>query len=252
MYSYPHHIGDFIRDTSRLSDSQAMTYLRLIWMYYDTEKPLPNDPEKLAFMLGASPQDTRLILGHFFYLDGEEYRHKRCDAEIEAYRSRQDHGRKAAKARWENAQSIPGASIEHTRRTKNDANREPITDNREPVVIKEPKGSLSEPKVPPCQHQAVIDLFHEVLPELPRVMIWNKTREGLLKARWRERAVMDKWQSEDDGLKFFRDYFDYVRRSKFLMGKVSGNGKRPFECELEWLIRPNNWVKVLEGKYHAA
>ena len=133
MYSYPHHIGDFIRDTSRLTDSQAMTYLRLIWMYYDTENPLPKDHTKLAFMLGASPQDTQAILDHFFYEDGDMYRHKRCDAEIEAYRSRQDHGRKAAKARWENAQSMPGASIEHAQRTKNDANREPITDNRKPI-----------------------------------------------------------------------------------------------------------------------
>lgn len=133
MYSYPHHIGDFIRDTSRLTDSQAMTYLRLIWMYYDTENPLPKDPNKLAFMLGASPQDTQAILEHFFFEDGQTYRHKRCDAEIEAYRSRQDHGRKAATARWKNAQSIPDASDGHTRRTKNDANREPRTDNREPI-----------------------------------------------------------------------------------------------------------------------
>jgi uncharacterized protein YdaU (DUF1376 family) len=110
-----------------------MAYLRLIWFYYDTEKPLPKDADKLAFMLGASSQDTRLILEHFFVEEPNCYRHKRCDAEIEAYRNRQDHGRKAAKARWENAQSMPAASIEHTRSKKNDANREPITDNREPI-----------------------------------------------------------------------------------------------------------------------
>jgi len=132
LYSYPHHIGDFIRDTSRLSDAQSMTYLRLIWIYYQTEEPLPDDPKKLAFQIGACPEDTQLILEHFFCKDGASWRHKRCDSEIEAYRSRQDHGRKAAQARWKNAQSILGASGEHTQSTKNHANREPITDNREP------------------------------------------------------------------------------------------------------------------------
>jgi uncharacterized protein YdaU (DUF1376 family) len=69
MHYYQHHIGDFVRDTSRLTDSQCMAYLRLIWMYYDTEKPLPDDPEGLAFQVGASDQDVRLILKHYFEID---------------------------------------------------------------------------------------------------------------------------------------------------------------------------------------
>lgn len=134
MYSYPHHIGDFIKDTARLTDAQAMTYLRMIWMYYDTETPLPDDSKRLAFMLGACPEDTQLILEHYFSKDGAVYRHKRCDAEIEAYRNRQEHGRRAAKSRWENAQSMQAASSGNARSTKKHANREPITDNREPVL----------------------------------------------------------------------------------------------------------------------
>jgi uncharacterized protein YdaU (DUF1376 family) len=130
MYSYPHHIGDFINDTSRLNDSQSMTYLRLIWHYYKTEEPLPKDINKLCFLLGASPEDAELILEHFFDEHPDCWRHKRCDAEIAAYRNRQDHGRKAAKSRWNNAPSMPGASIEHPQGIKKDANRKPITDNQ--------------------------------------------------------------------------------------------------------------------------
>jgi uncharacterized protein YdaU (DUF1376 family) len=130
MYSYPHHIGDFINDTSRLNDSQSMTYLRLIWHYYKTEEPLPKDINKLCFLLGASPEDAELILEHFFDEHPDCWRHKRCDAEIAAYRNRQDHGRKAAKSRWNNAPSMPGASAEHPQGIKKDANRKPITDNQ--------------------------------------------------------------------------------------------------------------------------
>jgi uncharacterized protein YdaU (DUF1376 family) len=133
LYSYPHHIGDFIRDTARLSDSQCMAYLRLIWVYYQDEKPLSSDCKKLAFQIGACPEDTQLILEHFFDFDGNAYRHKRCDAEIEAYRERQKHGRNAAQKRWENARSMRGAYAEHAQSKENDANREPITDNRKPI-----------------------------------------------------------------------------------------------------------------------
>ena len=129
MYYYQHHIGDFIRSTNRLNDSQCMVYLRLIWRYYESEAPLPKDPKKLAFMLGASLEDVMSILEHFFTEDVDCYRNKRCDIEIEAYRKRQEKGSRAAKARWENAPSIPQASPENAPSTKIDANH--ITNNQE-------------------------------------------------------------------------------------------------------------------------
>ena len=130
MYSYPHHIGDFINDTARLNDSQSMTYLRLIWHYYKTEEPLPKDIQKLCFLLGACPEDAQLILDHFFEEHPDCWRHKRCDAEISAYRSRQAHGKKAAESRWKNAECNPDAMPGHAQSIKKHANRKPITDNQ--------------------------------------------------------------------------------------------------------------------------
>ena len=66
MFSYHHHIGDFRRDTASLSDTDAMAYPKLLWMYYDTESPLPDDPEYLAFKIGASIEDVKQILKGFF------------------------------------------------------------------------------------------------------------------------------------------------------------------------------------------
>lgn len=106
MYYYPHHIGDFLRDTSRLSDSQCMAYLRLIWSYYDQEEPLPNQPEKLAFQIGADPNDVRLILEHYFTLDGDVYRHTRCDQEIAAFREKSSKARRSAETRWKYANAL--------------------------------------------------------------------------------------------------------------------------------------------------
>ena len=87
MHYYQHHIGDFIKATARLSDAQAMAYLRLLWMYYDSERPLPNNPKVLAFQLGASQEDVELLLASFFNLADDGWHQTRCDLEIADYRA---------------------------------------------------------------------------------------------------------------------------------------------------------------------
>ena len=145
MHYYQHHIGDFVRDTSRLSDAQGMAYLRLLWAYYDKEQPLINSVEKLAFQIGANEKDVGLILEHFFMLDPAEnvWRHKRCDAEIEAYKAKEEKARKSANARWGNkssaskaqktsskdAQTVQPQCERNANASKSDANQEPITNN---------------------------------------------------------------------------------------------------------------------------
>lgn len=95
---------------------------------------------------------------------------------------------------------------------------------------------------PPCPHLRIIALYHEILPELRQVREWNETRRRLLQRRWTE-------QPERQDPDWWREYFGYVRKSRFLMGQTTGRGGRSFDCDLEWLIRPTNMVKVLEGKY---
>ena len=139
MFSYQHHIGDFRRDTASLSDVDAMAYLKLLWMYYDTENPLPADSKLLAFKIGSNADTVQLLLDAFFILDGDVYRQKRCDAEISAYKNRQVVARNKANKRWSNAIAMPQHNNSNATDTKNDANREPITDNQ--INIKNARGT---------------------------------------------------------------------------------------------------------------
>lgn len=93
-----------------------------------------------------------------------------------------------------------------------------------------------------CPQKAIVALYHETLPELRQVREWNETRQRLLSRRWAE-------SPERQTLDWWRAFFGYVRRSRFLMGKTTGRDGRPFDCDLEWLIRPTNFAKVVEGKY---
>ena len=158
MYYYAHHIGDFQRDTAMLNDHQSMTYLRLLWMYYDTEQPLPDDTRRLAFKVGSDPDTVYLLLDHFFEQDGDVWRQARCDAEIEEYRRKSDRAKMAAQKRWNNADAMPtqcgrnaDASEKDAGAPKSDANQEPRTKNQEPLVRE--VGKTAKRFVPPTVDQ---------------------------------------------------------------------------------------------------
>lgn len=118
-----------------------------------------------------------------------------------------------------------------------DKKRTRIEENREDQKLSPPAGADA------CPHEQIIALYHELLPELRGVRIWTGKRASALRARWRESA-------ERQDLEWWRDYFSYVKKSRFLTGKSQGrDGQPPFEADLEWLVNESNMVKVMEGKY---
>ncbi len=129
MHYYQHHIGDFQRDTASLSDSDTLAYLRLIWMYYDTEEPLINDSKKLAFRIGSNPDAVQMLLEAFFVLNNNVWIQKRCDAELANYRAKSDRARNANEIRWQSKKVL-----------KSDPNKI-ATNNQEPETIVEAKQS---------------------------------------------------------------------------------------------------------------
>jgi uncharacterized protein YdaU (DUF1376 family) len=257
MHFYQFNIGDYRRDASHLTLLEHGVYRQLLDTYYLDEKPLTQDLTSLmrthCIRTAEEQQALKNVLKDFFDDTPEGFIHRGCDRVIEAYRKKSRMASESAKARWSqsHANALPTESESNADGMLTN-NQEPITKNQEPILKpREPKGSLSG-SIPTCPHQQVVDLFHKTLPELPEVRIWNTTREGLLKARWRETAKRLEWANTQDGIEYFEKLFNWIRQSKFLMGQVNPKpGQRPFECELEWILRPQNWAKLIEGKYHA-
>jgi uncharacterized protein YdaU (DUF1376 family) len=140
-----------------------MAYLRLLWMYYDTESVLPNNPENLAFQIGASTVDVAQILAHFFVLDGDFYRQIRCDKVILDYKNKAEKAAKSANARWNNANGMRTHSERIANAPNNHANQEPRTKNQEPIVKNKSAGA-----------SAYADLVSQVDPEI--LTDWKKLR----------------------------------------------------------------------------
>jgi len=89
MHYYQHHIGDFIKDTNFLTNEEVGIYLKLLWLYYDTEKPLPDSLDILAMKVSCRDNKSDLleILETFFTLVDGEWHHIRCDKEIAEYQA---------------------------------------------------------------------------------------------------------------------------------------------------------------------
>jgi len=133
MHYYQHHIGDFIKATARLSDSQSMAYLRLLWMYYDSEKPLKAEAKLLAFQVGAPEPDVELILQSFFLLEEDGWHQKRCDKEIADYRAHLEKKSNAGRASAERRKNNSSTGVQQVFNDSS-TNHKPLTTNQQPIT----------------------------------------------------------------------------------------------------------------------
>lgn len=106
--------------------------------------------------------------------------------------------------------------------------------------------------LPACPHQEIIKLYGNHLPDLPQPRVWDGQREQNLRARWRWVLTAKEEQSGEryatdaaTALSFFDRFFSYVAKSDFLTGR---NCKWQ-SCNLAWLVKAENFAKVLEGQY---
>jgi len=259
------YIGDYQRDTAHLSVTEHGAYMLMLQHYYATEKPLPTG-KALHRMLRAQDRAEReaidAVAAQFWTTTADGLVNHRADAEITKAATQADTNARIARereAKRKAKQIVPRTEHESCsdRATNDQPNQTPDTrqeQDQKPITFGDssPALPLGDPPADhepvesgqsPCPHEAIIALFHEKLPTLPRIREWTPGRAAMLRARWRER-------SERQTLDWWADFFEYVGQSDFLSGRSSrSNGHATWECSLPWLLRAENFVKVLEGHY---
>ena len=70
----------------------------------------------------------------------------------------------------------------------------------EPPACNEEKDQGS--RMPPCPYDRIVTLYHEILPELPRVATLTSKRRSWITARWRSVCTTEKVASQADGVLF--------------------------------------------------
>jgi hypothetical protein len=117
---------------------------------------------------------------------------------------------------------------------------------------KEATASVSS-GLPLCKTQAIVDLYHEVLPELPPVRLMSDSRKRALSKLWRWTLITTKPDgsrratSAEGALAWFGDYFARTRDNDFLMGRGQKSpGHEGWRCDLDFLLSEKGMKHVIE------
>jgi hypothetical protein len=140
-------------------------------------------------------------------------------------------------------------------KTSRDVTRDPRGEGRggDKKNKKEPNGSSSAGKLPPCPNDAIVAIYHEVLPELPGVKLMPKARKTALQRTWHwvltsKRADhTPRATNADEALAWFREYFARARDNDFLMGRTPRSGEHAnWRCDLDFLLTDKGMRHVIE------
>jgi uncharacterized protein YdaU (DUF1376 family) len=261
MNFYKHYLGDYARDTQDLALVEHGAYRVLLDHFYATKGDMPNDISGLYRIAKAfTPTERKAVdkvAEKFFPPNGDGRRHnRRAEVEIQKHLGQAQANKIVADAREQKRREQKSLFDAHNERSTNRApnhSQKPEETKASPAIAGEVRGVAAT--VPDCPHEKLIELYHELLPSCTKVVEWNDGRRALMRARWREQAMKkggDRgYTTVEAGLAFWRRFFGWVSKSPFLTGNGEGrNGGAPFVATLEWLIRPKNFVKVVEGNYH--
>ena len=153
MHYFKFNIGDYAKATRHLNNLEDLAYRRLIELYYDTEKPLPNDVKKLARLINMRENidEIEVVLCDFFKSTDDGFQQKRIDEEIASYHQGAEtaraNGKKGGRPKKpsSNPKKTQPVNLANPDETGLKANQEPLTINQEPLTNnKDTTAPLSE------------------------------------------------------------------------------------------------------------
>lgn len=113
--------------------------------------------------------------------------------------------------------------------------------------------------LPACPSARLVDLYHEVLPELPRCRVMTDARSKAMQRRWRwvltSKLPDGSMRASDaqQAIDWFRRFFERARASDFLMGRSTRSaGHEGWQCDLDFLLGDKGLKAVVEKTEVAA
>lgn len=252
-----------------MSRQSRWIYRDMLDVYYDSEKPLSLDLDVLCDLIGAETEEERRIverLLRFKFIKGEDgYHQETCARVIAEYHKKavvaQTNGKlggrpKKAIAITEKPSGLQSGSdpvpTGNPVETISEANQEPITNNHKPDTS---TASSTSDDVRQCPTGTLVDMYHELMPQNPRVKVVNPARKSAIRARWVEAAKLNcepfGYGTKSEGLAAWRLFFETCAASRFLTGLSPPlPGKPAFVADIDFLFSPSGFAKTLENKYH--
>lgn len=271
----PLYVGEYLADTTNLNTEQHGAYCLMLMAAWKRGGVLPNDDGQLAAITKLSVgrwKTHKDLLSAFFTPSDMGLVHKRVTQERLKAQAISDKksksGSKGAANRWENDGKDGGemhgngmadamangmANASQTDAPTGVSLPQPLPTPSE--LFQEPDGSSSTakpPTLPACPHRRIIELFGERLPTLtqPKPEFWDGKPADALRTRWKWLLTHSRTdgtryaETEAEAIDWFGRFFDYVSASDFLMARTGD-----FKCTLQWLVKAENFAKVVQGNY---
>lgn len=271
MNYYPFHLGDYAAHTAHLEPMEDLAYRRMLDAYYLREAPLPVDVGEVARLvrMRSNLAEVEAVLREFFTLQDDGWHQERCDSELDRMREKQAKAQASAQlavaARRAKRQPFVEPTVDRSvdqsiteRSTERLPNGQPNGDLPTPTPTPTPKEerkpSASSPaKLPTCPTSTLIDLYHELLPGLPRARLETASRVKALRRVWdwcltsKRSDGTPRAQSADEALAWFREYFGRASVNDFLMGRTPRAGEHAnWQCDLDFLLTERGMKHVIE------
>lgn len=98
-------------------------------------------------------------------------------------------------------------------------------------------------KKPNLSVKSVVELWNEMFADtyVRQMELITPARRASIQAR-----IKNDFKTSGD----WKGFFQVIEQSDFLMGKVQSKDRNPFKISLEWVCKPSNLAKILEGNYH--
>lgn len=257
MNFYKHHLGDYAIATAHLTWDEDMAYSRLIRMYYLHERPIPADVAQACRLVRATTPAQRkaveTVLLEFFTLREDGWHQSRCDKEIADANQKAERNREVGK--MGGRPKVGGYEYKPTNNPdgfQNEPNNNPsqtpdtrlqTPDNLNPLV--------SRADAVPVEQ--VVMAYNETLGDvLAKAQSLTDARRKHIRARWKEMlGTTDatgrvRFSDADSGVDWFRRFFRKVTTNSHWLG----NNDRGWRANLDWIMTPSNFTKILEYVPH--
>jgi hypothetical protein len=97
-----------------------------------------------------------------------------------------------------------------------------------------PQANAENENVIVIDYENIVENYHSMCPKLNKVVVVNDLRKGFINARIGE-----------FGIEKVINVIRLAGESDFLNGK----NDKAWKADFEWILRPTNFIKIMEGKY---
>ncbi len=244
---YPLYERDFTADTATWPMDAVAALIRLM-NYQWHNGSIPYDQRHAARIAGCHDAEQwkeiwkTYLEDKFEQLNATSLINRRLYREYVRIEKKGAQAKRAAEKRWQKQTDNADGDADACASAMQTKNQEPRTKNK-------PKD-----KGPAVPYQSIVDLYHELCPQLPTVKVLSDKRKAQLRARWKTFEFMrgigkpgePKVLIKFNELETWQRYFIFITEQCPFM---AGNNDRGWVANFDFVIRESGMINVMENKY---